>query len=106
MGTILLSLTSLYPNTDLDKHPRICVMFNNVSKIPHPKKVIPEYGSKNEKANPESEILTEVPWAEYIMIYRELLLDTLEKQYSGKISKEFLKERIEKLFPDENFYFY
>ena len=40
------------------------------------------------------------------MKYRSGLLETLEVQYKGKISKEFLKERIAKIFSDKNFYFY
>ena len=40
MATMLLSLTSLYPNANLDKHPRLCVIFNNVSKLSPSKKMV------------------------------------------------------------------
>ena len=32
MMTLLLSLTSFYPDIDLSKHPKLFVIFNNVSK--------------------------------------------------------------------------
>ena len=49
MATMLLSLTSLYPNADLDKHPRICIIFNNVSKSTPSKKMIHLYGGDEHK---------------------------------------------------------
>ena len=44
MCTMLLSLTSLYEDADMKNQPRLCVIFNNVSKNAHPEKVVPEYG--------------------------------------------------------------
>ena len=38
MVTLLLVLTSFYPETDPFKHPRICVLFNNVSLYPSAEK--------------------------------------------------------------------
>ena len=43
MCTILFSLTSLYEKTDVKKHPRMCVIFNNVSAYPHSKKTKPQF---------------------------------------------------------------
>ena len=33
MANMLLMLSSFYEETNLEKHPRICVFFNNVSKF-------------------------------------------------------------------------
>ena len=44
--------------------------------------------------------------ADYITIYRDLLIETLFKYYCEKIDFFFIKERIEQLFPDKNFYFF
>ena len=30
----------------------------------------------------------------------------MDSQYKGKVSRETLKQKVEKLFPDENFYFF
>ena len=49
----------------------------------------------------------EIPtWKQYIEQYRTSLLHTLENHYNDKVTKDFLEERIAKLFPDENFYFF
>jgi len=130
MCTMLLSLTSLYEKTDPNNHPRLCVIFNNVSKNAHPEKAVLEYGSgtpndnapaqeapKQDKKNTAEEsdndsIETEeekkgVTWEDFINQYRTLLLDVLEEQYGDmKNKREFLGERIKQLFPDSNFYFY
>ena len=45
-------------------------------------------------------------WQEYIEQYRGSLLNTLETHYKDKVEKDFLKERVAILFPDENFYFF
>ena len=34
------------------------------------------------------------------------MVDSSEKYYGGKMSRYYLEERIDLLFPDENFYFY
>ena len=44
MATTLLSLTSLYPNADIENHPRLCVLFNNVSKFQPKQKLMQQYG--------------------------------------------------------------
>ena len=31
MATMMLTLTCLYEEADLERHPRICIIFNNVS---------------------------------------------------------------------------
>ena len=49
MCSILLSLTSLYPELDPNQHPRMCIIFNNVSKNKYPEKFVPEYGKSNEE---------------------------------------------------------
>ena len=54
MCTMLLSLTSLYEKTDTKNHPRLCVIFNNVSKNAHPEKVVPEYDSGTPNINVQS----------------------------------------------------
>ena len=130
MCTMLLSLTSLYEDADVKNHPRLCVIFNNVSKNAHPEKVVPEYGkgttntsdpkkevkkqdkknnaevSDNDSIHTEEE-KTGVTWEDFIKQYRTLLLEVLEEQYGQLFNKkEFLSERIKQLFPDSNFSFY
>ena len=54
MGSVMLSLNSFCPETDPTKHPRICIIFNNVSKYPKEKKFIIKYGEnpvKKEKSS-------------------------------------------------------
>ena len=48
MCMMLLSLTSLYEDSDPKMHPRMCVIFNDVSKIEHKQKVAPTYGVKKD----------------------------------------------------------
>ena len=43
---------------------------------------------------------------EYIEKFRSSLLEALMTSYNGKLSNELLEKRVEKLFPDKNFYFY
>ena len=54
MATMLLSLTSLYPDADLKKHPRVCVIFNNVSKFQIAKKTTLQYGEDLNKDQKDS----------------------------------------------------
>ena len=84
MCSILLSLTSLYRELDPKKHPRMCIIFNNISK--------------NKSEN-------ELTSDQYIQKYKELLVGLIEKQYE-KLDNQFIVERIDELFPEENFYFY
>ena len=44
MSNFLLSMSSLYEELDPDRHPRMCIIFNNVSKNIYPEKLIPKYG--------------------------------------------------------------
>ncbi len=44
MNIILLILNSFHPESNPHEHPRMCVIFNNVSKNPKIKKVIIKYG--------------------------------------------------------------
>ena len=123
MCTMLLSLTSLYEDADLSNHPRMCVIFNNVSKISHPKKTAPVYGpaefeptevediqvdvdEESSKKSSEESSEEHVDWEEYIKLYRDLLIETLHHFYNDKLSKTFIESRIRQLFPDSNFYFY
>ena len=62
-----------------------------------------EYSEDEEVIQSHMEILT---WKQYIQQYRDSLLNTLENHYKNKVTKEFLVERVLKLFPDENFYFF
>ena len=81
MCTMLLSLTSLYEIEDFDpkKHPRMCVVFNNVSKIDHPKKTVHKYGDLINDEKEETE--TEVTWKEYIVLYKKTLIEVLVETY-------------------------
>ena len=107
---MLLSLTSFYEDADPSNHPRLCVLFNNVSKISHAKKALPQYGAseanKDEKATPAVGEQANNTWSEYITSYRGMLVEALEQKYVELEDTKFLKARVEKLFPDENFYFY
>ena len=67
----------MYPNLDPTKHPRMCVIFNNVSKNNYPEKLFPEYGETGVAKTSE----TEVSFDKYIHEYRNLLIDALDKQY-------------------------
>ena len=102
MCNMLLSLTSIYKDADLFLHPRMCVVFNNVSKVYTPETntfTFDKTGAKKEE--------TEKPliWKDYIINYKDNLLEAL-KQYNPELEEEFLEERIVELFPDDNFYFY
>ena len=109
----MLSLTSLYPNADIENHPRLCVLFNNVSKFQPKQKLMQQYGGGSDEDleySEDEEALQshmDIPtWKQYIEQYRTSLLHTLENHYKDKATKDFLEERIAKLFPDENFYFF
>ena len=86
---MLLSLSSFYENADLSKHPRVCVIFNNVSKFDQ---------------IPSDE--TQIPWQDFITQYKEILLDVIKIAYRDAFDEQYLKSRIEKLLPDSNFYFF
>ena len=103
MCSMLLSLTSIYEDADIDRHPRICVVFNNVSKVHCPTKNTYRYS----EVDPEDEEETEPPmqWFDYITNYRDQLVETL-KQNHEQMDSNFLRKRINDLFPDDNFYFY
>ena len=62
-----------------------------------------EYSEDEEVIQSHMDIPT---WQQYIEQYRGSLLNTLENHYKNKVTKEFLVERVFKLFPDENFYFF
>ena len=75
MATMLLSLTFLYPNASLEKYPRLCVFFNNVSKFEPSKRKTHLYGGEfledKELEESDEEEKTEVKivaptWREYI----------------------------------------
>ena len=59
MTTMLLSLTSLYPNANLDKHPRLCVIFNNVSRFSPSEKKVHKYGGEQLEDKEESDEFNE-----------------------------------------------
>ena len=89
MANMLLMLSSFYKETDLENHPRICVFFNNVSK----------FDARDSQQ-------TRVSWKDFIIEYREILLEVVKASYKNVFDEAYLKERIEKLLPDCNFYFY
>ena len=110
MCQILLSLTSMYPNLQPTQHPRMCVIFNNVSKNNYPVKLVPEYGKSSDEAIKEetkdSQVKAyEIQASKYIQDYKDHLVEYLVKQYE-KLDKQFISERVEILFPDKNFYFF
>ena len=81
MCNILLSLSSFYEDADLYTHPRMCVVFNNVSKRTYPKKVIAPYRNPNSIVNVSEEQGScdqeesddgqdEVTWDKYVEIYK------------------------------------
>ena len=86
------------------------MLFNNVSKLSHAKKAQPNFGqseaNQEENAPQPVDEQENVTWLQYITEYRGLLVEALERQYVELEDTKFLKERVEKLFPDENFYFY
>ena len=49
MATTMLSLTSLYPNADIENQPRLCVLFNNVSKFQPTQKLMQQYGGGSDE---------------------------------------------------------
>ena len=112
MCNILLILTSMYPEQDPSQHPRLCIVFNNVSKNKYPETMVPEYckvidecDEEESKDGPDRTSETDVSPSKYIQDYKALLIDAIAKQYE-KLEQQFIIDRIEKLFPEENFYFY
>ena len=81
----------------------MCIVFNNVSKVNYPKSTQPEYDSFDDS---EEEPEQEVTFKEYIVIYRKTLIEVLQKDCISDLKGDSLRQRIEKLFPDENFYCY
>ena len=73
---MLLTLTTMYKNADLDNHPRMCVIFNAVSKFPQLKKSIPVY-SKSQPQNIVGITEAEVEWKDYITNFRLLVKENL-----------------------------
>ena len=107
MSRILLSLTSLYEDSDPEKHPKMCIIFNNVSKVNHPKAEPHVYEEDYSSDELDGEpAVKEVTFSEYIVIYKNTLMDVLREDCMTTLDDIDLKERIEKLFPDDNFYFY
>ena len=50
MCNLLLSMSSMYKDLeDPNQHPRMCIIFNNVSKNKDPEKLVPEYGKTSEE---------------------------------------------------------
>ena len=89
----------------MSKHPRVCVVFNNVSKQSELEQ------SPEDQSDVQVEVKQEVRPEEfksdkYITSYRSLLFEVLQDQYSAMKDEKFIKERIEQLFPASNFYFF
>ena len=85
-------MTSLYPDADLDNHPRICVIFNNVSKFQTAKKMTLLYDEESHEDNKElleekqvENSITPPTAKEYIDKYRSSLLEAMMSQYKGKV---------------------
>ena len=55
MVTMLLILTSIYKDANLEHHPRLCVIFNNVSKFQNPKKAAIQYYQQKSEDEGEEE---------------------------------------------------
>ena len=104
MCMLLLSLCSMYKNADIRKHPRMCVVFNNVSKHPHKQRASFQYGMTDQIENKVNQ--EEVRWDEYVTIYKDALKEALEEFYQNAMEHEFIVDLIEILFPRKNFYFY
>ena len=66
MSTLLLSLTSFYKDADPSRHPRLCVIFNNVSKQFEPKKEVSfgDEDSDSEETEDETGCAGEISAAE------------------------------------------
>ena len=113
---MLLILTSIYKDSDPENHPRLCVIFNNVSKLPHSKKKARDYyvvsSDKSEEEETKGDIesketvINQVPWENYVQIFIEQLIEEIKELFGEKYDVNFVSERIKKLFPKENFYFY
>jgi hypothetical protein len=103
MASIFLMLSSFYEKTDLSNHPRLCVVFNNISKFDKL-----DISDEIKKTDKKDGIKTKVSWEDFITEYREILLEVIKAAYINVpgFDEAYLKERIEKLLPDSNFYFY
>ena len=105
MATALLTFNCLHKDANMSKHPRVCVVFNNVSKQSELEQ------SPEDQSDVQVEVKQEVRPEEfksdkYITSYRSLLFEVLQDQYSAMKDEKFIKERIEQLFPASNFYFF
>ena len=98
---MLLSLTSIYKDTDPENHPEIFVMFNNVSKFDNQKDLDPEYN------NPESagKLDKEITMEQCINTFKEELIEELITNYDG-MDLDFITKRVDQLLPVENFFCY
>ena len=116
MVSMLLILTSIYEKQNPDNHPRLCVIFNNVSKFPHPKKKAQKYyevqsedsadeETKEEIADDET-TTNQVHWEDYVQIFLKQIIEEVKALHGDKSDSTFIKQRIMNLFPKENFYFY
>ena len=82
-------------------HPRICVLVNNISRNP------PEKYQENNSSNSEQEDQnSEVSITKFINEYKKQLIESQFKYYGEKLDEAFITTRINKLLPEENFYFY
>ena len=83
MSSILLSLTSLYEETDVQNHPRMCVIFNDVSKSSSDRKKKPTYLNSSQAMEDETEV--QVNPLKYIAVYKYMLIEVLREYYDDKL---------------------
>ena len=81
MCSMLLSLTSIYKTSDPKKHPKMFVVFNNVSKHNLMKGPLREYGQPLPSGAKPSKLIT---LSEHIQHFKDELLSTLIEHYVGK----------------------
>ena len=86
MATVLLTMTSFYPETNPFTHPKMCVIFNNVSRNPIKKTKNVQYGGKvkeDELDNAEFENCES-----RINNYRQTLIEIALQFYSRRFSDQ------------------
>ena len=82
MCDMLLALTSIYKNSDPKAHPKMFVMFNNISRYSSKKGLKLKYGKKQPSAVLPGQLIT----IEQLAIsFREDLIETLMTNYAGSM---------------------
>ena len=83
----------------------MCIFLNNVSKFV-PSISTPPLFEQEKAISQTEETAGEEEFAKCIVKFKEELISLAEETFGDKFDEDFIKQRIDKLYPVENFYCY